>query len=176
MTNVGPEGRSFERILRGDLDRLAQIAQADRTEFFASHADWASLYRDRHFATALCQGAAMHYLEGKVGIQDFDVWSFFHVHPARHWYATRIKTADFGDPKFGTSLDKPHYVGRRVDLLGRGIDREVRDAPAEALLRWLHTGKSESARLLREKAIVMLDPPEQRGQVIWRNQSSSPAA
>ncbi len=153
--------------MRTDLDRLAQIAAADRAQFFASHEDWAALYRDRHFATALCQGAAMHYVEGRVGVQDLDVWSFYRVNPARHWYAKRRKTADFGDPKFGTSLDKPHYVGRRVDLLGRGIEVEPDDSPAAAILRWLQSSKNVSARLLREKAIVLLDPPEQRGQVIW---------
>ena len=120
MSTVGSEGRSFAKISRQDLDRLASIAASDRASFFATHADWASLYADRHFATALCQGAALHYLRGEVGVQDFDVYSFFASHPVKPWYAKRNKAADFGDPKFGRSPDRPDFVGRRVDLLGRG--------------------------------------------------------
>ena len=167
MSDVGPEGRSFAQILRTDLDRLAEIAEADRRTFFDAYADWSTLYGPRHFATALCQGAALHYVGGRVGIQDFDVWSFFQAHPDRRWYAKRRKPADFGDPKFGRSLDKPNFVGRRVDLLGRGIERDKHDSPSDSILRWLQANKSKSPRLLRQKAIVLLDPPVQRGVVIW---------
>jgi hypothetical protein len=31
------------------------------------------LYADRLFAVALCQGAALHYIDGKNGVKDLDV-------------------------------------------------------------------------------------------------------
>ena len=33
--------------------------------------------RARVLAVALCQGAALHYVDGKNGVKDFDVWTFF---------------------------------------------------------------------------------------------------
>ena len=167
MSTVGSEGRSFAKISRQDLDRLASIAASDRASFFAAHADWASLYADRHFATALCQGAALHYLRGEVGVQDFDVYSFFASHPVKPWYAKRNKAADFGDPKFGRSPDRPDFVGRRVDLLGRGLDIAPGESPASCIQRWLASGRTDSARLLARKAVVLLEPVSDRGRVIW---------
>ena len=166
MSDVGPEGRSFARIDRADLDRLAHIAALDRAGFFESHPDWA-LYADRHVATALCQGAALHYIRGDVGVNDFDVYSFFASHPAKRWYAKRNKPADFGDPKFGRSSNRPKYVGRRVDLLGRGIECRAGDSPVACIQRWLVSGKTKSARLLSQKAVVLLDPVNLRGLVVW---------
>src|SRR5262245_25108526 len=123
MSNVGQAGRSFERIADADLARLSRLSAADRRDFFASHPDWA-LYSDRHLATALGQGAALHFLRGDVGVQDFDVYSFYASHPKRRWYAKRNKAVDFGDPKFGQSPDRPDFRGRRVDLMGRAIECE----------------------------------------------------
>ncbi len=167
MSEVGPEGRSFAKITRQDLDRLASIAASDRAAFFAAHPDWAALYAERHFATALCQGAALHYLHGDVGVHDFDVYSFFARHPDRPWYAKRNKAADFGDPKFGRSLDRSDFVGRRVDLLGRGIDFNPGESPTDCIQRWLASARTDSARFLGRKAVVMLDPASDRGNVIW---------
>jgi hypothetical protein len=166
MSNIGPEGRSFHRIAREDLERLAQIAAEDLSDFFSRHPDWAAQYQDRVLATALCQGAALHYLRGEAGINDFDVYTFFAQHPARSWYAKRNKTADFGEPKFGTSVDQPHFVGRRVDLLGRSLDVRTGSEPAEAIRDWLRSGKGSAAHLAR-KAVVLLSPAERMGEVVW---------
>jgi hypothetical protein len=167
MSTVGPEGRSFATITLADLSRLAEIAAEDRTQFFSNHPDWAELYADRYIATALCQGAGLHYLTGSVGIHDFDVYSFFAKHPAREWYAKRNRPVDFGDPKFGRSPNRPEYVGRRVDLMGRGIECQLGSDPASCIRNWLSAGKTASAKLLAHKAVVLLDPAPYRGRVIW---------
>jgi hypothetical protein len=167
MSNVGPEGRSYKRIERADLDRLAKLAAIDRAAFFESHPEWASLYADRHLGTALCQGAAQHYARQDVGVHDFDVYSFFSTHPARPWYAKRIKAEDFGDAKFGRSPDRPDFLGRRVDLLGRGIPTLPDQSPLESIRHWLTEGRTATARLLSEKAVVILDPVSHRGTVLW---------
>jgi hypothetical protein len=31
----------------------------------------------RYAGRLLCQGAALHYLDGRTGVKDFDVWSFY---------------------------------------------------------------------------------------------------
>jgi hypothetical protein len=172
MSNIGPEGRSFQRITREDLQRLAQIAADDLSDFFSRHSDWAAQYQDRVLATALCQGAALHYLRGEIGINDFDVYTFFAQHRARPWYAQRNKTADFGNPKFGTSVDQPHFVGRRVDLLGRSLDVRTGSEPCEAIRDWLRGGKG-SAAYLASNAVVLLSPVERMGEVVWPENENS---
>lgn len=167
MSQVGRHGRSFLPITRADLKRLAAIAEEDRRDFFARHSDWAQLYANRLIATALCQGAAMHVLDRSVGINDFDVYSFFAAHPARPWYAKRNVHRDFGVPKFGTSVDRRAFMGRRVDLLSRGIDLRSGEDPADAIRRWLRDGRTESARLLSKKAVVLLSPKQRIGEIVW---------
>jgi hypothetical protein len=171
VSNVGREGRSFVRIRRRDLDRLAELAAADRAAFFAAHPVWAQSYADRYIGAALCQGAAQHYADGKVGVQDFDVYSFFEANPKRRWYAKRNKHVDFGDPRFGQSLDRPDFVGRRVDLLGRGINRRSGESASACIQRWFAEGATDSARRLARKAVVLIDPQEHRGEVLWRSRS-----
>jgi hypothetical protein len=167
MSRVGPEGRSYAKLGKEDLRRLAALALADRNEFFSRHPDWARFYRGRVLCTALCQGAAQHYVRGDVGINDFDVYTFYATHPKRAWYAKRRGVLDFGDSKFGRSIDKPKFVGRRVDLLGRGIPATPRENPKRALLRYLQTSHTKTARLLAEKAVVLLEPSRCLGEIIW---------
>jgi hypothetical protein len=103
----------------------------------------------------------------EVGIQDFDVYSFFSTNPARHWYAKRNKHVDFGDPKFGQSPNRLDFVGRRVDLMGRDIAVRAGESPSESIRRWLRERRTTSAKLLAKKAIVLLDPVALQGTVIW---------
>ena len=174
MSDVGPEGRSFEPITLDDLKRLAAIAAQDREAFFTAHPEWARLYRDRLLAVALCQGAAAHFVAGKQGVNDFDVYSFYAAHPEKPWYAKRNKSWDFGSPKFGKSLNRPEYVGRRVDLLGRGIPARPDQDPAGAIRRWLRHDSGTSAKLLARRPMVLLWPAERLGEVIWP-ESQAPA-
>ncbi|MBS0454197.1 MAG: hypothetical protein JSS14_23085 [Proteobacteria bacterium] len=167
MSNYGPEGRSYERIERTDLERLLTIAQTDIDDFFARRSDWAALYRDRLLGFALCQGAANHYIGRGDGVQDFDVYAFFAEHPNRRWYAKRHVTRDFGDAKFGQSLSCPNFQGRRVDLLSRGLPVEPGTDLEEAIQHWLKAGSSTSAGLLGQKAVVLLSPHDCLGKVAW---------
>ncbi len=66
--------RSLERITDEDLTKLAGIAAADRAAFYSRY----PRYRDaKVLCVALCQGAALHYISGDNGINDFDVWTFY---------------------------------------------------------------------------------------------------
>src|SRR5437016_3105752 len=99
MSSVGKEWRSFKRLSLQDLRRLLLIAREDRKKFLRRKKKWA-VYRSRVMCVALCQGAASHYVDGKKGINDFDVYTFYQAHPKVRWYAKRIARYDFGDPKF----------------------------------------------------------------------------
>ena len=171
MSGVDPKGRSYGLIEISDLQRLLILAEQDREAFFEAHPQWRKSYGGRVLAVALCQGAALHYLDGKTGINDFDVYTFYRANPRKEWYAKRIKSYDLGDAKFGRSVDRPDFVGRRVDCLARGIavrgDEEVR----AALRRYLMEARTETARLLSAKAVVLLEP--HCGEIIWPAPSSS---
>ena len=65
-----------------DLARLRRIATQDRELFFARNPDVA-IYSDRLITVALCQGAALHFVDRKNGVKDLDVWTFYAEHPAR---------------------------------------------------------------------------------------------
>ena len=166
MSKVDSGGRSYRAIEITDLKRLLLIAQKDQIEFFEKHTEWAKLYSVRKICIALCQGAALHYIDGSTGINDFDVYTFYRKHPARNLYPKRIKSYDFGDPKFGQSQDKPGFVGRRVDCLVRSIDASEGEDVEISIQRYLRDGKTESARLLAAKAVILLKP--NCGKVIWQ--------
>jgi hypothetical protein len=119
---IGRSARSFKTISDSDLQRLADIAMVDRRNFFSKHRKWAKAYKNRVLCSALCQGAALHFVDGRVGINDFDVYTFYAKNPRRRWCARALRSRDFGHPKFGKSIDRPNYKGRRVDLMGRSID------------------------------------------------------
>lgn len=165
MSNVGREGRSYVSIETEDLKRLTEIAIQDRQAFFVTHPQWARLYGDRVLGIVLCQGAALHYVDGITGINDFDVYTFFEMNPVRGIYAKRIKSYDFGDPKFGQSVDKPGFIGRRVDCMFRSIEHHPGETAESAIQRFVLEGRTETARLLSLKAMVLLEP--NCGRIIW---------
>jgi hypothetical protein len=158
--------RRFLKGLYRESICAPSLARRDREEFFATHRDWANLYSDRTLGTALCQGAALHSVRGEVGINDFDVCTFYVSHPDRPWYAKRIKSVDFGHPQFGRSEVSPAgFIGRRVDLLARGLNVPPGADVAKALIRYLGAPKTNTARELAQKAVVLLDP--RLGIVVW---------
>ena len=164
---MASEVRSMKPITKSDLRRLADIAIRDLESLFRRHPDTGRLYRHRLFAIALCQGAALHFLDGKNGVKDFDVWSFFRAHPARQFPYRRNASADFADAKFGTSPNSGHFIGRRVDLLGRSLTVSSHESPVDALRRYLSSSKTASARALAKKAMVLVYPRAQLGTVVW---------
>jgi len=166
--------RAYLRLTDGDLRRLAIIAQMDREEFFAEHPRWRRLYGDRLLCSALCQGAAAHYVDGTTGIRDFDVWSFYREHPDAPFPYRRKRVRPFGDRRFGRCLDRPAFAGRPVDLVGRSIPSVRLDDPGQAVRCYLQAGATRSARALRERPVVLLEPAPGRGQIVWPESEEEP--
>lgn len=159
--------RSLEPITKTDLDWLREIALRDLDSLFRRKPEIGRRYGRRLFAIALCQGAALHYLDGKNGVKDFDVWCFFRDSPGKPFPYRRNASADFGIAKFGKSPDRPDYQGRRVDILGRSLPCPDGQAPIEILRAYLKDGRTESARALAEKAMILVYPSDQVGTVVW---------
>ena len=163
------DDRSYARITRADLKRLLRIARLERVDFFERHREYAILYRKRVICTALCEGAALHYINGQTGVEGFAVWTFYAEHPEAsfpYWHEERY---DYGrSQKFGRLAAAPDsFKGRPVDLSGRSIDASPADDPVEALQYYLRRGSTPVARRLAEKAVVLIEPEKLAGYVVW---------
>jgi hypothetical protein len=160
--------RSLARIEVADLLRLAELATDAEAELFRRNPEGSGRYAGRLLGRALCQGAALHFVNQSNGVKDFDVWSFYAQYddwpfPAR-WRGTR----DFGPSKFGRYPgDPPRYSGRRVDLLGRSLPAQPGADPADALRRYLAARRTDSAKALAAKAAVLIDPQNRVGEIVW---------
>jgi hypothetical protein len=160
-------GRSYERITRRDLRKLVEIARADREAFFARPSK-SRAFRHRVVATALCQGAALHYINGTNGIKDFDVFTFFAALRGKNFPSRRKVQIDFGPSKFGRwEHGKRPFEGRHVDLMWRALRVGRNPDAMEAVRAYVANTKTDTAILLRQKAIVMLEPMEFLGVVAW---------
>ena len=174
--------RSKARLTRRHLARLSTIAAEDRELFLTTH----PTFRDRVIAVVLAQGAATHYVTGTKGVKDLDVWTFFSLPPnySRFPADKRHRHVDFGPSVFGRQLYDfgkarheaerrrwqqwhDQHEGRRVDLMMRGLKAKPNADPAEAIRTWL-AGTAGSPRALREGAVVLIDPPDRRSEVVWR--------
>ena len=125
------------------------------------------IYRNRIICVALCQGAALHYLDGKTGIKDFDVWTFFRAHPQKAFPYRRNVQRDFGDPKFGKTPGASQFTGKCVDLIGRSIPWAKGQTPINILQHWLIYSNNKSPHLLTKKAVIIIEPEDYLGLVAW---------
>ena len=168
--------RSYQKITTDDLARLAKLALDDLANFFARRSETGALYSDRLLALCLCQGAAEHYATGQHGVKDFDVWAFYRAHPRRPFPPRRIGHADFGPSKFGRHPDDDGYQGRRVDIIGRSIEVGPRENAVAAIRRYLEHGRTNSARLLAQRGVVIIQPHQHLGELVGRAEPQGPLA
>lgn len=183
--------RSFAPLTHEHLQRLAALADADHK--FFTRPDGSPEYRSRRLAVTLAQGAALHYLDGKNGVKDLDVWTFYAHLPGTRFPADKREThADFGPSQLGrqrydfdavrNEAERARwrrwdlYTGRRVDLLVRALPVHLGvsfDDVVDALQEWLVAGsrhcgvKKPAAWHLARKAVVVIWPEAQQGRVAW---------
>jgi len=156
-----------------DLRRLSEIARKDVQRFIAGNPAARAELPSKILCVALCQGAALHYVDKTNGVKDIDVWTFFADDGRKPWPDCRkAMPYDFGPSKFGRHPDDLGYTGRCVDCLGKSIAFKAGMSPIEALQHYLRTQPTGTAYLLAQKAAVVIDPVERRGQVVWPLQAS----
>ena len=159
--------RSYERIQHDDLQRLGQIAKRDGESFFARNPKYAPL-QNYVLAVALCQGAALHFVDGRNGIKDLDVWTFYADVPGLQYPPRRpVACYDFGNDKFGRTRDFEHFTGRKVDCLGRSLEAQLGTPATVALRQYLEAARTRSAGELAGKAVVLIEPLESLGTIVW---------
>ena len=151
-----------------DLQKLLRFSNEDREEFFVRNPRWRKLYENRIICIALCQGAALHFLDEKNGVKDFDVWTFYSEHSEAPFPYRRMGHKDFGISKFGCHpLDAEKFTGRCVDLIGRSLNVSQTTDPIKTLKTYLENPATKSAKELRKKAVVLLYPENLFGRVVW---------
>jgi hypothetical protein len=159
--------RSFARITRTDLARLAEIALDDFADL-CERQKYSRRYAGRLRLICLCQGAARHYVHHDRGVQDFDLGGFFEEAQGRPFPCRRRGEHDFGPSKFGLNpKDGDAFKGRRVDVIGRSIRMSKTKTPLEEVQRYLREAGTKSAALLAERPVVVVWPGKCRGRVIW---------
>jgi hypothetical protein len=159
--------RSFERITDDDLSRLGQIALDDFTDL-CRRRQRSRPYADRLRLIRLCQGAARHFVHGDRGVQDFDLWGFFQEIPDHPFPWRRRAKHDFGQSRFGRNPDDGEtFEGRRVHVIGRSISMPEGKSPIESVQRYFREQRSESARLLAERPVIVVWPAKDCGRIIW---------
>ena len=148
------------------LRRLAELAKDDRDGLFGRK-PYLAVYRDRILVTALCQGAALHFVNGLNGVKDLDVYTFY-AEDARIRYPYRRRgIADFGASEHGYHPDDHDLVDRRVDTLGRALKVSRSADPVAAVRHYLQVSRTRTARELARKAVVVVDAGPTFGKVVW---------
>jgi hypothetical protein len=158
--------RSFEKITDSDLRRILLLAKADIDDFFDRKSEYRMLYKGNEVLIALCQGAALHYIDGINGVKDFDVWFFYPNYSKPLPYRRRGKV-DFGPSKFGSFPDEVGLRGRRIDVLMRS-DSTFSSSPELAIKNYLSNARTSTAKHLAQKAVVGLYPESVFGKVLWK--------
>lgn len=95
MSDVPRELRSYEPITKEDLEQLAALAFRDHERFFAQNPQWAFM-KDRLLGVILTQGAAEHFVDGRWGINDFDMYLIYEEWPGRPFRIRRRREIDCG--------------------------------------------------------------------------------
>lgn len=152
--------RLFDPLTESDLQPLREIALAEHAAFVVRNPHLGAVYADHLIGICLCQGAASHYLDPRIGVKDFDIWFFYLEDPrARIPHRARKRVSD--GPK-----------GRPIDFLRRAIPAPVAEhyagEPAEAIMAYLLQRDTKTKRALLQKAVVGLAPDALFGRILWR--------
>ena len=158
--------RSLEKIEKKDLKRLLMLAKKDVKMFFNRNPKYIDQYENKEVIIALGQGGALHYIDGRNGVKDFDVWFFYPASKLTLPYRRR-GMVDFGESKFGTHPKDHGYQGRRIDVLMRSDRYFNLGKPEECLINYLKFKGSTTSKLLSRKAMVGLLPKNLFGKVLW---------
>lgn len=158
--------RSKERITKADLRKLLRLSEQDILSFFERCPQYSKQYKNKQVLVALCQGAALHYIDRKNGVKDFDVWFFY---PQKHLTLPyrRTGSVDYGKSKFGKRKSVARYEGRSIDVLMRSDANFNEGSPESCLRSYLSNAKTKTAKLLGQKAVIGLYPASLFGDVLW---------
>ena len=167
------ELRSYVPITKEDLRTLVDVASRSLVDFFRTR-EHLQHYRDLLATIVLCQGAALHYVDGKNGVKDFDVFAFFRTPIFDRKLVTprSSKKLESGLAKFGVHpYDQARgFRTRHIDFFRKCITRRrvpAGDNAEDVLRAYLSSGLGGTPCYLAQKPVVGLWPENVFGEVLW---------
>lgn len=149
-------------LTRNDLEHLKELSLKEHDAFFERNSHLRTAYYGSLIGICLCQGAASHYLDPKVGVADWDIWHFYIEDRKTNFPYRAHKRIDNG------------YRGKSVDFLKRAISKEIYDScssrPERTIMKYLLERNTKTKRKLLEKAIIGLYPNALLGRVLWKGE------
>lgn len=157
-----PRNRVYLPVRKRHLRFLVQVTKIELEAFFRRNPRQVSRYRNRFLAAALCQGAALHYLNRKNGVKDFDIHLFYVQHPKHKQMSRAVKPLIMEVPDFG--IREIDFIRTVVpERFAQGADHSV----SGVLQRFLQRRPTSNARFLTEKAVIGLIPEHLFARVVW---------
>ena len=177
MTKYGPDNSDDDRecaaekiavpVTKDDLKQLAERSLKQFNDAVNAKPD-SAMYKvhggQKPVAIALCQTAAMNYHDGETPYSDLDVFLFYDnskphgmddENPVKRWNQPWC----YDNAKYPCGDIRVDVLVRRIEVGG--------NKPIEAICNYLQAKSTDTARELAKDAVVVLDPPEQLGKVIW---------
>lgn len=146
------------KITKEHLTWLAKRAEIEHNDFLERKPHLRA-YKNSLVGIVLCQGAALHYIDGKNGIKDFDIWFFYQKDEKVNLSIRRPAT------------DKNGYNGIRIDFMKRAIPastcKRFSNQPDQCILNYLLEHNTLTKRLLLEKPGIGLYPKKIFAKIIW---------
>ena len=152
-------GRAMEALTNKHLSYLGGVARLDREGLFARR-PYLTSHRDLIICVALCQGGALHWIDGKNGVNDLDVYTFYAEggeKPYPPWRRAQMSYVDSGLVDWS----------EKVDLMGRSIRHAVGDDPANSVVSYLSKPRTATAWHLSQTAVVLIEPTDRIGEIVW---------
>ncbi|RLJ01831.1 MAG: hypothetical protein DRP11_03840 [Candidatus Aenigmatarchaeota archaeon] len=152
--------RIYAPLNKKDLRRLRELALDEHEKFFERNPHLRRAYYNSLIGICLCQGAALHYLNPKIGIKDFDIWHFY------------LRSSWVNFPYRAHKRIENGYMGMPIDFLKRDIPRYVYDQGSkesgQVIMNYLLERNTKSKNFLLKKAIIGLYPDKIFGKVLWK--------
>jgi len=159
---VTKEERLMTPLTRNDLEHLKKLSLKEHYAFFERNPHLRTAYYGSLIGICLCQGAASHYVNPKVGVKDWDIWHFYIKDRKTNFPYRARKRIDNG------------YRGKPIDFLKRAISKDIYDSysgyPERTIMRYLLERNTKTKRLLLKDAIIGLYPNALVGRVFWKGE------
>ena len=169
---IKPIERSPIPITNSDLRQLLSISREYIDSFFHRRRDLRH-YKKQLVSIALCQGAALHYLDKKNGVKDFDIYFFFGVEYDNRLINRVPAKGEINLSKFGVHPDdyQRGLTARRIDFLRRNISPKIsvieNQEPEIVIRSYLEAKPTPTATELAKKAVIGLWPTSVFAKTIW---------
>lgn len=144
------------------MKKLKDLGLKEHEEFFKRNPHLKDAYYNSLIGIVLCQGAASHYLNPKVGIKDFDIWHFY------------VENENVNFPYRAHKRIKKGYIGRPIDFLKRAISKRIYQLypndPGKVIMEYLLERNTVTKKLLLKKPVIGLFPDNIFGKVLWEGE------